>query len=172
MRNLVLLLIFFVALPVYAGDVYKLTNDDGEVIYSDTYVEGAERMRVSGSKPAPSSAATDEDQTQTGEPGEAAGGYQSLEIVQPANDATVRSNEGTLSVGLVLSPGLAEGHAVKIIIDGTELEGEMKSTQFTLSNLNRGTHSLETKVVDADGNVLITSNRVSFHLRQASILTP
>jgi hypothetical protein len=157
MRNLVLLLIFFVSLPLYARDVYKWINGDGVVIYSDTYVEGAERLRVNGSRSAPSSADT---------------GYQSLEIVQPANDATVRSNEGTLAVGLALSPALAEGHSVKIVINGTELEGEMKSTQFSLGNLNRGTHSLVTKVVDADGNVLITSDPITFHLRQASILTP
>jgi hypothetical protein len=157
MRNLILLLIFFVSLPLYARDVYKWINGDGVVIYSDTYVEGAERLRVNGSRSAPSSTDT---------------GYQSLEIVQPANDATVRSNEGTLAVGLALSPALAEGHSVKIVIDGSELEGEMKSTQFSLSNLNRGTHSLVTKVVDADGNVLITSNSITFHLRQASILTP
>jgi hypothetical protein len=165
MRNLVLLLIFFVSLPLYGKDVYKWVNGDGVVIYSDTYVEGAERLRVSGSRSASSS-------DDGGEPGEAGGGYQSLEIVQPANDATVRNNEGTLAVGLALSPALAEGHSVKIVIDGSELEGEMKSTQFSLSNLNRGTHSLVTKVVDADGNVLITSNSITFHLRQASILTP
>jgi hypothetical protein len=166
------LLIFFISLPLYARDVYKWTNSDGEVIYSDTYVEGAERMRVSGGKSSPSSADTGADETQTGEPGEGAAGYQSLEIVQPANDATIRSNEGNLAVGLALSPALAEGHSVKIVIDGTELEGEMKSTQFSLGNLNRGTHSLVTKIVDADGNELITSSPVTFHLRQASVLTP
>jgi hypothetical protein len=173
MRNFILLLIFFVSLPLYARDVYKWVTEDGSVIYSDTYVEGAERISVSDSKPDSSAAETDEDQAETtGEPAEGAVSYKSLEIVQPANDATVRSNEGSLAVGLALSPGLAEGHAVKIVIDGTELEGEMKSTQFSIGNLNRGTHSLVTKVVDADGNVLITSNSVTFHLRQASILTP
>jgi hypothetical protein len=48
----------------------------------------------------------------------------------------------------------------------------MQGTQFSLSNLNRGTHSLQTKVVDAAGNVLISSNLVNFHLRQAGISTP
>ncbi len=174
MRNVIILLIFFVSLPLFARDVYKWTNAEGVVFYSDTYREGAERIRVQDSK---SSSSRPGKEGGEGESAEQAAGteaatYESLEIVQPANDATVRSNEGTVAVGLALSPGLAEGHSVKVLIDGNEMPGEVKGTQFSVSNLNRGTHSLETRVVDADGNVMITSNRINFHLRQASVNTP
>jgi FlaG/FlaF family flagellin (archaellin) len=173
MRSLVFILIFFVSLPLYAREVYKSTNADGVVIYSDTYQEGAERVRVIGTKSTPSPANAKGDQEQGDAQANAQGveGYQSLEIVQPENDATVRSNEGTVSVSLSLSPTLVEGHSVKITIDGKELPGEVRSTQFTLNNLNRGSHTLETRIVDASGNVVIRSNRVNFFLRQASILT-
>jgi FlaG/FlaF family flagellin (archaellin) len=173
MRNLVLILIIFVSLPLYARDVYKSTNDDGVVIYSDTYQEGAERVRVIGTKSTSSPADAKGDQGQGDAQADAQGveGYQSLEIVQPENDATVRSNEGTVSVSLALTPTLVDGHSVKITVDGKELPGEVRSTQFTLNNLNRGNHTLETRIVDASGNVVIRSNRINFHLRQASILT-
>lgn len=173
MRKVLLILIFFTALPLFAKDVYKWTNADGVVIYSDTYQEGAERIRVSGSTSSPSNVTQTEDQAQGAEAAaEDATGYTSLEIVQPENDQTIRSNEGTVAVGLALSPTLAEGHSVRIVVDGSELPNGMQGTQFTLNNLNRGSHSLETRVVDADGNVLINSNRITFHLRKASILTP
>jgi hypothetical protein len=173
MHKFLPLLIFFLALPAFGRDVYKWTNEEGVVIYSDTYQEGAERVRVStGAAKTPASRTE----------GEGAGAgtgasaenivYQSLEIVQPANDATIRSNEGTVAVGLAISPALGQGHAVKIIVDGTELEGTMQGTQFSLNNLSRGTHSLETRVVDADGNELISSNAINFHLRQTSIIKP
>ncbi len=162
MRNIVLFLILFISLPLFAKDAYKWTNADGVVIYSDTYQEGAERIRISGSK----SSADSVGQNQTG------AGYESLEIVQPENEATVRSNDGMVAIGLSLIPALAEGHAVKIIVDGTELKGDMKATQFTINNLNLGSHSIETRVVDEDGNVLISSNRIIFNLRKASIITP
>jgi len=173
MRNVVLLLIFFLSLPAFARDVYKSVNADGVVIYSDTYVEGAERIRVRDSKStttAPAEQADQQEQGTAAAPG--TGGYESLEVVQPENDATIRSNEGNVSVGLAVSPGLAQGHKVKIVVDGNELEGEMPTTQFALSNLNRGTHTLVTRIVDEAGNVLISSNPITFHLRQASILTP
>jgi hypothetical protein len=162
MRNIVLFLILFISLPLFAKDAYKWTNADGVVIYSDTYQEGAERIRISGSKSSADSVVQD----QTG------AGYESFEIVQPENEATVRSNDGTVAIGLSLIPALAEGHAVKIVVDGTELKGDMKATQFTINNLNLGSHSIETRVVDEDGNVLISSNRITFNLRKASIITP
>ena len=173
MRKFVPLLILFLSLPAFARDVYKWTNEEGVVIYSDTYQEGAERVRVSDTKSSAPRGGGNTDAAQTEAAGEAGpASYESLEIVQPADDATIRSNEGNLAVGISVSPALGPDHAVKIIVDGTPLEGTLKGTQFSLSNLNRGTHSLETQIVDAQGNVLISSNRVSFHLRQNSIIKP
>ena len=175
MRIYVLFMVLIASLPLHAKDVYKWTNEEGVVIYSDTYQDGAERVRVPGGKSSSSPASSEmADQSQGGGEGSATGeaGYTSLEIVQPENDATIRNNEGTIAVGLVVAPALAEGHSIKIVVDGAELEGEMRGTQFSLNNLNRGTHSLVTRIVDADGNVLISSNSINFHLRKASILTP
>ncbi|MCU7850706.1 MAG: DUF4124 domain-containing protein [Candidatus Thiodiazotropha sp. (ex Monitilora ramsayi)] len=170
MRSVVLILILLVSCPLLAKDVYKWTTETGEVVYSDTYRPGAERIRVSGSKSAPSTIAEDAaDQTTAAVDGET---YQSFEVVQPENDETIRSNEGTVTVGLTLSPALAANHAIHVFVDGTRLEGEMKSTQFSLNGLNRGTHSLNAKVVDNEGNELVATPSVNFHLRKASVIKP
>ena len=47
-----------------------------------------------------------------------------------------------------------------------------KSTQFSLNELNRGTHRLQVSVVDAQGSTLISSSTTTFHLRKASIIKP
>ncbi|MCU7813529.1 MAG: DUF4124 domain-containing protein [Candidatus Thiodiazotropha sp. (ex Notomyrtea botanica)] len=166
MRSVVLILILLVSCPLLAKDVYKWTTESGEVVYSDTYRPGAERIRVSGSKSVPEDAA---DQTTAAADGET---YQSFEVVQPENDETIRSNEGTVTVGLTLSPALAANHAIHVFVDGTRLEGEMKSTQFSLNGLNRGTHSLNAKVVDNEGNELVATPSVNFHLRKTSVIKP
>ena len=172
MRTLTLIFALLIALPLYAKDVYKWPNEEGVVIYSDTYQPGAERIRVSGSKSSdnPSTATTAADQTPSST--QAEGGYEKFEILTPGNEETVRSNEGVVPVGLSLTPALASGHGIQVLVDGVPLENELKVTQFTLTNLNRGTHSLEAKVVDADGNVLMSASRLNFHLRKASINTP
>ena len=173
MRKFIPLLIIFMALPAFARDVYKWTNEEGVVIYSDIPQEGAERIRVDTGGRSADSRTGEKGEDQSGSAGEAeAVSYESLKITQPADDATVRSNEGTVTVSLSLSPTLGEGHEVKIILDGVELEDGMKGTLFSLNNLNRGTHSLQTRVVDAEGTELISSDSINFHLRQASIIKP
>lgn len=167
MRTIVLLLCLFLSSPLLAKDVYKWTNEEGVVIYSDTYRHGAERIRVSGDQSSPHS-----ETDANGQDGAGGGGYSDFEIVKPENDATVRSDNGTVAVGLALSPALAEGHAIKIVVDGNELEGDMRGTQFSLNNLSLGTHNLVTRIVDAEGNPLTSSNSVNFHLRKAAISSP
>ena len=169
MRSIVFLSVVLFSLPLLAKDVYKWTTAEGEVVYSDTYQPGAERIHVTSGSSSPRAA-----DNATGEQAgtAAAGGYQTFEIAQPENDETIRSNEGAVTVSLTLSPTLAEGDAIQVFIDGNKLGGDVKSTQFTLNGLNRGTHSLQAKIVDADGNTLNSAPSINFHLRQASIIKP
>lgn len=173
MRSTAFLLFLLISLPLLAKDVYRMTTPEGEVIFSDTYQPGAEQIHINTGSEVP----TPTDAGQAGAAGDQtgsaeAGGYQTFEIVQPENDATIRSNEGVVAVSLMLSPSLAEGDAIQIFVDGTKLKGELTSTQFTLNDLNRGTHSLEVKIVDAKGNTLKSASSVNFHLRKASIIKP
>lgn len=172
MRTLTLLFAFLLAWPLYAKDVYKWTSEEGVILYSDTYRPGAERIHVTGGSTSPQpgvGSSTDEGSQSTSA---TAGNYEHFEILSPENDETIRSNEGVVPVGLSLTPTLAPGHSIQILLDGTLLEGSLNSTQFTLNNLNRGTHSLEAKVVDEAGNPVMTAPRINFHLRKASIIQP
>jgi hypothetical protein len=170
MRTFTLILVLFLSWPLYAKDVYKWTSAEGVIHYSDTYQPGAELMHVTGGKSTPSGA----EASAGGNPAAtaAAGGYEHFEILTPENDETIRSNEGDVQVGLSLSPALAASHNIKILVDGVMLEGQLKGTQFSLKNLNRGSHSLEAKIVDGEGNTVASAPRISFHLRKASIIKP
>ncbi|MEN8167166.1 MAG: DUF4124 domain-containing protein [Pseudomonadota bacterium] len=173
MRILILLLVLPLALPCSAKDVYKSTSDDGVVIYSDTYKEGAERIRVQGGKPGrPAKAETATNNRSNTTDSATAVGYETFEIAQPANEETIRSNEGTVTVGLNLTPALSSGHLIQIYLNGTKLGSDLTTTQFTLNELNRGTHSLQAKVVDVEGKPQISSETINFHLRKASIIKP
>jgi hypothetical protein len=170
MRKILLLLLILVACPLLAKDVYKVTTPDGEVIYSDTYIPGAERMRVSGSKSS-SGKSADSNNKAVGTFAEGSI-YTSFEIMQPENEQTIRSDEGNVSVGLLLTPGLAEGDSLQVFIDGTRIDGEMRSTQFILKGLGRGSHSLKINVVDDQGSIQAEAPSVVFHLRKSAIETP
>ena len=169
MRILLFLALISVLTPCGARDVYRSVSDDGVVIYSDTYIPGSERVTVSdhGSsvKKQTSSKENPQSSDSTAEDDE----YQSFAIAQPENDETIRSNEGTVSVGLSLSPTLLMGHKIHVFVDGAKLDAEITTTQFSLNDLNRGTHSLQAKIVDAEGTVLKSTDSINFHLRKASI---
>lgn len=170
MRYILMLLILILSWPLFAKDVYKWTNEDGVVIYSDNYRPDAERVRVPSNKSAWEGTALPENaDTETAASG---GGYEKFAIAQPENDETVRSDEGRVTVGLSISPALAAGHAIQVWVDGSKLEGELKGTQFTLNQLNRGTHTLEARIVDADGQSILSTPRINFHLRKAAVPTP
>jgi hypothetical protein len=99
--------------------------------------------------------------------------YDSIAVVKPAGDATVFDNAGNVEVTVAVSPALRidAGDRIALILDGRRI-AVRRATQFKLSGITRGEHSLEGQVVDSRGNVLISSNPVKFHLWQASRLFP
>ena len=173
MRSLVLVFLLLISLPLLAKDVYRWTTPEGEVIYSDTYHPGADKIRVDAGSNKPAPAAAGPEAAADGQKGSTADGtYETFQIVQPENDATIRSNEGVVAVSLMLSPALTDGDVIQIFVDGNRLKGDLTTTQFTLNDLNRGTHSLQVKIVDAQGNTRSTAPSINFHLRKASIIKP
>lgn len=102
---------------------------------------------------------------------EAAGpvSYQSLEIASPANDEGLRDNAGTVTVNARLQPRLDVGHAMQVLLDG-EVRQTGQTSSFQLINVDRGTHSVQVRVVDANGNILIASAPTTFHLQRRSVL--
>ena len=152
--------------------VYKWVKPDGSIIYSDrpptdntapADLPPVQEIRI---VPPPSSPEptqnTQPDQAQTSE-------YTTLEITEPANDSTIRENAGQVSVKLALEPPLQDGDVTSITLDGREI-GQGKGTALSLTNVERGTHTLQAAVKSAQGRTLITSSTVTFHLQRTSVL--
>ena len=96
--------------------------------------------------------------------------YQSLRIVSPADNESIRGNYGSLRVSVDVDPRLVQGHKLRLLLDGMHhLEGT--STSFTLNNLDRGEHTLQVDIVYATGQVLQSSKQSVFHLQRYSQLT-
>ena len=99
--------------------------------------------------------------------------YDSIAVARPANDATVFDNGGNVDVTVAVSPALDKGAGdrIELILDGRRVSLQ-SAGQFKLSGIARGEHSLEARVVDGSGNLLISSSPVKFHMWQASRLFP
>lgn len=151
--------------------VYKWVDEEGVVHYGDSPpITGAEAVdlpevsrfqsrQLPGTSTAPQRTA----------PSGAFQGYDSLIISRPENDATIRSNEGLVTVNLALSPGLQEGHRVHLLLDG-RLVTDDAGTGVQLSGVDRGTHELTAVVVDEEETEWLRSSPVRFYLHKVSLL--
>ena len=174
-RQLILFLLCL-ALPLESwGEIYRWVDEQGKTVYSDIPKPGAEVVDLpplpAFSPPAPGKTS----ETPQPQPTEqAALPYTALAIVKPAGDETIHDNSGTLTVELRVSPSLQteHGHRIKVFLDGNTLPETYSSTGFSLADIDRGPHNLQTAVVDQSGQTLITSTQITFYMWRASVLSP
>ncbi len=175
-----LLLLTLIASPLLAhAAIYRWVDSEGVLHFSDQKpnVPGVEEVKVdppnvmSTDKPASGQAgASGANAPAKGVPA-VPPRYRSLTITAPGNDEAVRANDGTVIVSCTLQPalGTVAGHSVQVLIDGRKIGG-LTSCGTTLTQLSRGTHSVQVQVVDSLGKVLISSPVHSFHVLRASRL--
>jgi len=172
-KRLLLLLLMLGPAGHGLAAVYKWVDEQGNVIYSDQPRPGAEQLKV---PPVPTYSAPPlpPRSSGAGAPKAEAPAYTHVSIVQPSHDSTVRNNAGVVVISALLEPPLRTdlGHKIVLSMDGTPIGEPGPSTAIQLSNVDRGTHTLQVSVVDDAGKVLVTSDPSTFHMRRVSILHP
>lgn len=167
-RAVILLLGLLPALGSAA--VYKHVDDQGNVTYTDEPRPGAEVIdpdeRSSTYSYTPPSSVS-RDTSADPEPGPA---YATVRIVQPGSEATVRDNQGLVDVEVALDPPLRDGHTVEFLLDGEPRGEPQASVTRQLTDVHRGEHRVAARVLDASGEILVTSEPVVFYMHQASRL--
>jgi len=157
---------------VQAQAVYKVIQPDGTVEYTDAPPPGeaAKQIEVpplnSADPVAPPGAVSSMEASGESE------GYSQFRITSPGNGEAIRDNAGNVNVDLSLEPPLRSGDKIDVQVDGRSVGGG-KSTAITLSDMDRGTHSVQAVVKNRNGKVVARSNSVSFTLqRRSAILQP
>jgi hypothetical protein len=90
-------------------------------------------------------------------------------ITSPGSDATVRDNQGSLTINFRAVPALQtrKGHKYVVTVNGTEVYSGT-STITALKNIDRGTHSISVKIVDTAGSTKISATPVMVTLQRYS----
>lgn len=172
MRYLLLFLSLTLCFGALAQErVYKRVNPDGSVEYSDRPLEDAEIIKVpkgstftmpatpaAGNRAAPRPPRNSDD----------AESYESLEITSPQNDEAIRSNDGRVTALAKSVPTLQEGHFYRWTMDGTVLPRKLKDPILLMKEVDRGTHNLEVAIINSEGKVVMSSDKIVFHLLRAS----
>jgi hypothetical protein len=166
------------AATALAATTYRWVDRNGVVHYSDRPQPGAvaietrpaQTFEAQPQHASPTSGAGNAQAASTPDQQAPPAAYESLEIFRPAAEETIQ-NSSEVSVRLRLEPVLNPAHSIWLYLDGKRVDGLPTSgSEFTITNVVRGTHSLTAVVADGQGNQIIRSPAVTFHVRQASIL--
>ena len=173
--NALLLLVFL--LPVIdsaQAAVYECQDQSGPV-FSDTPCPDAKVIDLPPPSVIDTGASTQQPASQSDSP-PAGPVYTAFSILQPQDQGTVHTNTGRFSVSLSLTPGLQDGNAVSVSLDGTPLPTLRTSLQFDISQdewqgaaTAATPHTLTATVVDQSGNRLIAAPPVQFYAHRSTV---
>ncbi len=166
--KLLLLVTLLIPLSAYTDTVYKSMDEEGNIIFTDKPSEGAEKIEI---KKAPAVNFPDVPAFKKSTSGkkDKKGQQRKVTISSPGNDETIQSNPGSLTVTTTLEGSLKENEELVLYMDGKKIHSG-KSNQFSLTNIDRGTHDLYVELVSADGKTAIRSDKIQFHMRRVSKL--
>jgi uncharacterized protein DUF4124 len=172
MRKWLILLSALSGTAAIAAPAWTWVDANGTVHYSDRPVPGARQVELAGaqgfggnqagraSRPGAAPATT---------PGAA---YQAVEVVSPADQETLWNIGTMLPVQVRFQPALQAGHRYDLLFDGQRRNLNTANTRVTLSDVFRGTHTLEVVVLDSTGAELMRSPTRTFHVQQTSVQSP
>lgn len=156
-----------------ATKIYKVVQADGTVIYTDKPSPGAKEFEFK-SKPNIVSPAlpTNKPNTRnftatTSAPLTAPPRTYQLTIKYPANETTLRNNEGKVTINANLNP-ISSG-TFELYLNG-KLYQKGNAPQFHLTDLNRGEYLIQIRFLDQTGKLLASSSVSKFYLQKVSAL--
>ena len=157
-----------------AAVIYKWTDADGVVHYSDQAVPGAEKIFTSssskngigvGAPHAPSIATTGKKAPSHLE-------YNTFAIESPAKEQVFFGDE-IVPVRLRLDPDLKPNQTIGWYLNGAPLTDQPPTSRsFTLQSLSRGTYQISATITDTVTGESQNSESVPFYVKQPSELSP
>ncbi len=154
--------------------VYKWTDADGVVHFSDQPVPGAEKIITAGgsthgilSQPASGGPQAEKPKSKT-----VLAGTQ-VSITSPTPDQTFSGSE-VMTARLSLQPDLPPGQAITITwnLNGAPVSEAEGMTHFTLPDLPRGSYTLSATLTDTDSGESKSADPVTFNVLRPSLLAP
>lgn len=171
MRILSLIFGLLIIMTPLQAQVYKWTDSEGNVHYTDKPHPDAEKLDLpevqtysSPPTPTPQQPVTDQKVDEEKEPDDF-----SVAITQPQNQATIRNNQGYVPVMVSIEPELRQGYKLQMVFDGQDLGEPQASPMFALNNVLRGSHTLMVKLLSPEGEIVETTEQVTIFMHRPRV---
>ncbi|WP_136247088.1 DUF4124 domain-containing protein [Halomonas borealis] len=170
------------SLPVAAQPIYRTTDAQGNVVFTDDPQSGGKAVELDpltvvpsrSVEPLPSATSEPADgATRFGEPGQPFMPYDAFAIASPEPQSTLPTGAaGNLPVRLTIRPALRADHRVRLLVDGRVSQSALHTDTFLLSNLVRGEHRVQAELLDAAGAVRHRTSPLTLYVQRASVNLP
>lgn len=174
-------LVFMFGSALAQAPIYQSVGAQGELTFSDVPQAGSQLYSLasagisdfSGAATAPQSLVV------TREPGSTAASIAAppvastyaVSIVQPHDQSTLH-NQAPIIVMASVQPALKTGDSLQLLVDGLPMGAPQTESQFTIQDLIRGTHQLQVRILDVNGQTLKMSLPITLFKQQATVLLP
>ena len=175
MRRLSFTLLLVMSGVALAGTMYKWVDQSGTIHYSSQPMPGATEVHIDSAPPVSASVASAARAVPSaptaGESTESFK-YTRCAVTKPLNDQSL-PNAFSVAVAWQIEPALRPGDRISVALDGKLIQGvSPTATSYTITPIDRGTHTLMVSVLDANGRGVCQSAGVIFHVQQPSLLAP
>lgn len=155
-----------------AATVYRWVDENGVVHFSDQPHENAEKIQLKAPQTYTPAKPPPVDVSSQAQPHQPSQTYRSCTIASPQSEAAF-ANTSSVNAAVSVQPPLKRGDAVVVMMDGQPVPGvPPDGGAFTISPVDRGSHTLQMQVVDSSGRAICQSPPVTFHVHQPSVLNP
>ncbi len=154
-------------MPLFAGSgkIYLWRDKQGVLVYSDTAIPGAEEVEIKTANTVKSSI---EISVLDISPKVIDENY-AVSITQPASNATVRDNTGSVYISVNINPIFKPGHKVQLYLDDEPYKQPQSRSMFVLRNIDRGEHIIKMTLLSDKGKIIATSSPVTFYMHRVSV---
>jgi len=165
MNKFILTLVcLFLSVSVAAETVYKTTNPDGSVEFTDKNSKDSEEVKIR--KPSTFSAPRLPAFQSTKKPKSI--NYEVV-IIEPVNEATIIGNN-KIKVSVSVSPALPTSYKFRYQLGQQTLDSD--SDSVSLDNVIRGKHTIRVSVINSKNEVVSTGASITFYMKRHFKKTP
>jgi len=167
-----LILLSLVSIVASGQSAYTWVDESGQTHYSDRPVPGSTPIELETAQgftaPRPAIQEPAEPEAEI----DPAAAYTAFDILQPQQQETLWNVAGNVGVSLNIAPVLQPGHHVGVYLDGELTDLDTTASQFQLTEVFRGLHTLQAVILDNNGDVVLRSLAVTFMVQQTTVLNP